>query len=180
MTRLNQSRPVLETILRGPDPTLALYRSTTRSIANPVVAKPVVALATALLLTACASTSGSVPLTAASDSTEASVAATPLTASEMKLDCKAITGRMQVRILQIRDFTEREQTTGLARSLQGATATVLGGTKVGTDPQAYYNRERVKLEALNARLAEKGCPTFDLDNELKPKPISVTPLPVRQ
>jgi hypothetical protein len=85
---------------------------------------------------------------------------------------------MQVRILQIRDYSDRPGTTGLSHTLQTATTTVLGGTKEGTDPDSRYARDRAVLEAYNNQLAAKGCPTFNLVAELKPKSIGETPTPV--
>lgn len=85
---------------------------------------------------------------------------------------------MQVRILQIRDYAERPGSTGFSHAMQTATTSVLGGTKEGTDPASRYARDRAVLEAYNNQLAAKGCPTFNLVAELKPKDAVVTPSPV--
>lgn len=134
----------------------------------------------------CASTPGDAPKPIASSSAQppaAQASAAPtaggytLTPEELALDCKKITGRMQVRILQIRDYAERPGSTGFSHVMQTATTSVLGGTKEGTDPESRYARDRAVLEAYNGRLAEKGCPTFNLVAELKPKSVMETPRP---
>jgi hypothetical protein len=91
-----------------------------------------------------------------------------MTADDLALDCKKLTGRMAVRIVQLRDFQSRAQTTLVSRTLQTTTATVLGGTKEGTDPDGRYARDLAQLEAYNQRLAEKDCPNFDLAASLDP------------
>lgn len=98
-----------------------------------------------------------------------------LTAEEKALDCKKLKGRMQVRILQIRNFNEREQTSTVSRMIQQGAVTILGGTKEGSAPVERYARDRAVLEAYNQQLAAKGCKTFNLDEELKPKPVTETP-----
>lgn len=91
-----------------------------------------------------------------------------LTPADLALDCKKLTGRMAVRIVQIRDYRTRAQTTLVSRTIQSSTATVLGGSLEGTDPDGRYARDRAQLEAYNRRLAEKDCPSFDLDAALDP------------
>lgn len=91
-----------------------------------------------------------------------------LTEKELALDCRTLTGRMAVRIVQIRDFQTRSQTTSLSRGLQTAAKPAFGGSGEGTDPYGRYARDRAQLEAYNQRLAEKNCANFDLDAELAP------------
>jgi hypothetical protein len=91
-----------------------------------------------------------------------------LTAEEMGLDCRKLTGRMAVRIVQVRDFQTRTQTTSLSRGIQTAMKPAYGGHGEGTDPYGRYARDRAQLEAYNQRLAEKNCANFDLDAELAP------------
>jgi hypothetical protein len=101
-----------------------------------------------------------------------------LTEEELKLDCKKLTGRMQVRILQIRDYDPNANTTGVARTMQQGAISVFGGSTHGMSPDATNARDRAVLEAYNRQLAAKKCPTFNLDEELKPKPVKETPRPV--
>jgi hypothetical protein len=91
-----------------------------------------------------------------------------LTPADLQLDCKKLTGRMAVRIVQIRDYRSRGQATLVARTIQSSTTTVLGGSLEGTDPDGRYARDRAQLEAYNRRLAEKDCPNFDLETALDP------------
>ena len=98
-----------------------------------------------------------------------------LTADEQALECKKLTGRMQIRILEIRDYNERTRATLLARALQDGSTAVFGGPKAGVDPDSTYARDRATLEAYNAQLAAKGCKTYDLESELQPHDVRVTP-----
>lgn len=104
-------------------------------------------------------------------------AAYTLNEKELKLDCKDLTGRMKLRILQIRDANSDRSGTLAARGLQTAATTVFGGGKEGADPAGQYARDRAQLEAYNKQLAAKKCKTFDLDAELRPKPHSESPTP---
>lgn len=97
---------------------------------------------------------------------------------ELALDCKRLTGKMQVRILQIRDYDPNANSSGVSRSLQSVHAPIIGGSTAGVDPEGRYRSDRAMLEAYNRRLAEKKCRTFDLEAELKPKPAGSTPRPV--
>lgn len=89
-----------------------------------------------------------------------------LTADELALDCKKLTGRMAVRIVQVRDFQTRSQASSVARGIQTAMQPAWGGSGVGSDPQSRYARDRAMLQAYNQRLAEKNCANFDLNAEL--------------
>jgi hypothetical protein len=137
-----------------------------------------------LVLGGCASTPGPGPVAApaeappAQKSAAASTGSYTLNAEELALDCRKLTGRMQVRILQIRDYSERQGSTGFSHVVQTATTSVLGGTKEGTDPDGRIARDRAVLEAYNNQLAAKGCPTFNLVAELKPRGVMETPSPV--
>ncbi|MGE0022090.1 MAG: hypothetical protein AB7S70_00475 [Hyphomicrobium sp.] len=91
-----------------------------------------------------------------------------LSPEELALDCRKLTGRMAVRIVQIRDFQSRAQTTSLSRGIQSASKPAFGGSGEGSDPEGRYARDRAQLTAYNARLAEKNCANFDLDAELAP------------
>lgn len=100
-----------------------------------------------------------------------------LSADEKALDCRKLTGRMQIRILQIRDRSGGYGTTSASRGMQTAAGAVFGGTAYGTDIDTQRARDMAMLEAYNAELKAKSCPTFNLAEELKPKPIDGTPRP---
>lgn len=100
-----------------------------------------------------------------------------LSADEKALDCKQLTGRMQLRILETRDYYQQPKTSDAAQKIQGAVVPIFGGTKQGINPDSDYARERAKLEAYNKELAARGCGTFNLEDEMRPKPLSDTPEP---
>lgn len=97
-----------------------------------------------------------------------------LSADEQALECKQLTGRMQIRILELRDYNERNRSTMLSRALQTGTAT-FGGPKAGLDPDGTYATDMARLEAYNQQLAAKGCKTYDLESQLQPQDYRVTP-----
>ncbi|MGQ0457504.1 MAG: hypothetical protein ACT4OU_10630 [Hyphomicrobium sp.] len=100
-----------------------------------------------------------------------------LSDKELALNCKELTGRIQLRILQIRDFDAEKQSSSASRALQSGFTTVAGGTTAATDPGAAYANDRAQLEAYNRRLATLNCKTYDLADELRPKDYMVTPTP---
>jgi len=100
-----------------------------------------------------------------------------LSADELALDCKKLAGRMQVRILQIRDTDTRQPTTALSQGLQSAVTPVFGDATYGASTQGDLARDRAVLEAYNAQLKAKGCGTFDLDAELASRDTTHTPRP---
>ena len=100
-----------------------------------------------------------------------------LSPSERGLDCRRLTGRAQVRILQVRDRMS-EQPSTVSKVMRWAMS-LFGGSNTGVEPGDVSARTDVAmLKAYNGALAEKGCPTFDLASELKPNDLSHTPRPV--
>lgn len=100
-----------------------------------------------------------------------------LSDAERALDCKKLSGRMQVRILQIRGGGDAPATSEIARGAQSVSGSILGGSTYGVDPGQQAARDRAILEAYNAELARKGCPTFDLAAELASSDNKHTPRP---
>jgi hypothetical protein len=100
-----------------------------------------------------------------------------LSDQEKKYGCKKLTGIMQVRILQIRDYDPDKKATMVARGLQSVATPIFGGTTTGINPDAQYRKERAMLEAYNARLAEKKCKTYDLDAALRSRGLNDMPRP---
>lgn len=117
------------------------------------------------------------PVAVSSSAVAASSGGYVLSANELDYDCKQLTGRMQVRILEIRDYNERNKTSGVSRALQSAVTGVIGGTSAGRDPDGTFVKDRAMLQAYNQQLAAKGCKSYSLDDELKPKDFRVTPAP---
>ncbi len=101
-----------------------------------------------------------------------------LTEEEKALDCKKLTGRMQVRILQARDYATQEKTSAASRALQQAVVATGSPATRGVDPDRENTQDRAQLEAYNQQLAAMKCKTFNLDEDLKPKAANVTPRPV--
>lgn len=89
-----------------------------------------------------------------------------LSAAEEKLDCKKLTGTMQVRILQLRDGDKIGPGSTAAQLMQGAAAPIFGGTTYGSSPAAERARDLAMLDAYNKRLVEKGCPSYDLKSAM--------------
>jgi hypothetical protein len=91
-------------------------------------------------------------------------------ADEKKLDCRKLTGSMQVMVSRIKDAPNRARPTGAAAAIQGVAAPVLGGSTVGSNFEGELARERARLDAYNRLLAEKKCKTMDIAAELaKPR-----------
>jgi hypothetical protein len=89
-----------------------------------------------------------------------------LSEAELKLDCKKLTGTMQIRILQVKGYDSNKQASLAARGMQSFATPIWGGTKEGLDPEGQHRKDLAMLEAYNARLAEKKCKTLNLAAEL--------------
>jgi hypothetical protein len=149
--------------------------------------------AAALLLSACASQMPSMPDSTASiaPASQTPTAQTPagqtpagqtapgqtvsrlpggyqLNQAELDLDCKKLSGRTAIRIVQIRDFEARRQSSSISKTIQKTSTTLLGGSYEGTDPDGRNARDRAMITAYNQRLIDKGCPSYDLNVELDP------------
>ena len=97
--------------------------------------------------------------------------------AELKFDCKKLTGRIQLRLLSLRDAAAVESSSTAARAIHGAAGAALGGSIARADPDAERRRDRAMLEAYNKQLAAKGCKTFELEAELRKPPGLDTPAP---
>ena len=85
---------------------------------------------------------------------------------EPELDCKKLTGRMQIRILEMRTFATASQTSGLSRTMHAAGKSVFGGTSAGIDPKGEHARDYAMLESYNRQLVSQDCRSFDLQKSL--------------
>jgi hypothetical protein len=103
-----------------------------------------------------------------------------LSDAELSLNCKKLTGRTFVRILQIRDHELSQKSSPIAQGAQQVVSPVFGGSSYGANPEADYRRDRAIVEAYNQRLGEKGCKVFDLVKELQPKPAGESPTLVKR
>ena len=102
-----------------------------------------------------------------------------LSEDEKKFDCKKLTGKIQVRIMQIRGYDTRAKASSLARTAQTVTTPIFGGTKEGMDPDGQYRRDRAMLEAYNRELGYKKCKTFDIEAELQKTDGTPAPIPAK-
>jgi hypothetical protein len=94
-----------------------------------------------------------------------------------KLNCKQLSGRTQVLILQLRGVGERKQASGFSRGLQTIFSSTVGTTATGRDPDGQHAADLKRLQDYNQRLAASGCKSFDLDYELKQTDPLVSPVP---
>lgn len=123
----------------------------------------------AAVLPGCAGTPGdSATLLATGDYT--------LTAEEKALDCRRLTGRIQVRLLALRGEEYKVQPSSTAQSMRSATSAALG-TDTDKNATARAATNRPILDAYNKRLVELGCPSFDIAKELQARPSAPTPNP---
>jgi len=90
--------------------------------------------------------------------------------TEKGLDCRKLTGSMQITISRMKDQAERPPPSGFSTTMKGTIAPLFGGSSYNADPQAEVARDRAKLTAYNQALREKGCATIDVDAELAKPP----------
>ena len=88
-----------------------------------------------------------------------------LSAKELKMNCKQLTGTMKVRIVQMN--AAMSDGTVVARGMQAGAVKIWGGPTYGTDPAGEDARDRALLEAYNQQLAAKKCKTLDLQAEMQ-------------
>jgi hypothetical protein len=139
------------------------------------------ALIAGVAVGSCASGSSWAPPSLITDSAPASGQAPAdygLTPQELGYNCKKLTGVMQVRILQVRNYDPSTNGSMAARGVQSVATPVFGGTTVGIDPVGQHQRDLAMLEAYNRQLAAKNCNTFDLAAELKKSDPNDTPAPM--
>ncbi|MGE3064643.1 MAG: hypothetical protein AB7K67_03595 [Hyphomicrobiaceae bacterium] len=92
-----------------------------------------------------------------------------LSADEEKLDCKRLTGSMQIMLAHLKDARTRRSPSALSVGAQQTLAPVVGGSVKASDRDATLVRERARIEAYNRALAAKKCRTFDVEAELGEK-----------
>jgi hypothetical protein len=100
-----------------------------------------------------------------------------LTESEQKLSCKQLAGRIQVRLLQIRDYAERDGASLFSRGLQSAFSNTVGTSAKGLDPEGRHDRDLMVITAYNRQLVAKGCKSYDLAQELSKRGARDMPVP---
>jgi hypothetical protein len=133
-----------------------------------------------LLLTACAA---AVPGYTPPPFKEKSKMATPLESGDIRsdgnyemsetekaMDCKRLTGSMQIVLSRLKDSYGRMEPSAAASVTQKMAAPVFGGSSLAADRPAVYARERAKLDAYNRELEAKGCKALDIEAELARPP----------
>src|SRR5882724_11723813 len=93
-----------------------------------------------------------------------------MSGAEKGMDCKRLTGSIQIGITRLRDAIGREEPSAVSSTAQKMTTSVFGGSAKSADRQGVYARERAKLDAYNSELAARGCPMIDIDAELARPP----------
>jgi hypothetical protein len=99
-----------------------------------------------------------------------------LTTEEKALDCRRLTGRIQVRLLALRGEEYKVHPSSAAQSMRSATSAALGSDS-DKNAAARAATNRPILDAYNNRLVELGCPSFDIAKELQARPSAPTPYP---
>jgi hypothetical protein len=89
-----------------------------------------------------------------------------MSATERQMDCKRLTGSIQIGITRLKDAIGREEPSAVSSTAQKMKTSVFGGSASSGDRQGVYARERAKLDAYNRELGAKGCPMIDIDAEL--------------
>jgi hypothetical protein len=93
-----------------------------------------------------------------------------MSATEKAMDCRRLTGSMQVTISRLKDSYGRTEPSAGASAAQSMATPMIGGPRGGADREALYARELAKLDAYNEELAAKGCKTLDITAELARPP----------
>jgi hypothetical protein len=93
-----------------------------------------------------------------------------MSADEKAMDCRRLTGSMQITLSRMRDGYGRVEPSAGARVAQSAATPVLGGSSIGADRGRLFARERAKLEAYNRELAMRNCKQLDIEAELARAP----------
>ncbi len=106
------------------------------------------------------------PAAGPSEATVITTTAAVVSGDEPELDCKKLTGRMQIRILELRTFATTSQTSGLSRTMHSAGKTMFGGTSAGIDPKGEHARDYATLENYNRQLISQDCKSFDIQQTL--------------
>jgi hypothetical protein len=89
---------------------------------------------------------------------------------EKKLDCRKLTGSIQVMIDRLRVSGQRHEPSLASKAMQSATAGLSKGSMAGNNIGGETARERARLTAYNALLASKNCKTVNIEAELaKPR-----------
>jgi len=92
-----------------------------------------------------------------------------LNPKELELRCNRLKGRVQLRVWEVRNRSEKSQPSAVANSLRMAAYTS-GMWHQNGDQSASDSAQDIAVRtAYNKRLSQLGCQHFDIDTELDPK-----------
>ena len=89
-----------------------------------------------------------------------------LSEDEKGYDCKKLTGKIQLRILDMRGYESRDKTTIASRGLHTAGKMVFGGTNAGLNTDAQFAKDKAMLDAYNTELVTQDCRSFNIAEAL--------------
>ncbi|MEQ1716107.1 MAG: hypothetical protein ABL907_09010 [Hyphomicrobium sp.] len=89
-----------------------------------------------------------------------------LSDDELGLDCKRLTGKLQILILELRTDGTAQQTSSLSRTLQAVSVSAFGGPSPTLDAKSQRQQDLAKAESYNRQLAAKDCRSYDLAKAL--------------
>lgn len=94
-----------------------------------------------------------------------------MSAEELTYDCKRLTGRMRIRLLEVRDYNVTKSASSMSQMMRGVTKPVVGvmlgsSQDYEVDPATRQRNNIAMLKAYNAQLVAKKCRPIDLDAEL--------------
>lgn len=93
-----------------------------------------------------------------------------LTDQEKALNCKQLTGSIQIRLEQMRVHASRPRPSEVSAAMQKTARPFIHGSERGADPDADFARDKAQIVAYNDALKEKKCKSFDIETELKAAP----------
>ena len=91
-----------------------------------------------------------------------------LNSEELALPCNKLKGRIQLRILEVRDRSLKARTSIVANSMQWAANTSGMVHEKGSKTNPGTVQDMIVLTAYNKRLSELGCENYDIETELDP------------
>jgi hypothetical protein len=100
-----------------------------------------------------------------------------MTPEDLALDCKKLTGKIHVGIMQLRRSLVAPQTSSLSRTMQQVATPFIAGSTRGINPDGDNARDLERLRTFNRQLVVKACQPFDIDAELQPGATN-TPRPI--
>jgi hypothetical protein len=93
-----------------------------------------------------------------------------MSSQEKATDCRHLRGSMMVTISRLRHKHTEAAPSALAAGASKTVAPLAGRSIKGLDRDAEYARDRARLVAYNEHLAAKGCPTVNIEAELRRPP----------